>query len=291
MKNVRLRTAARTMNSPAVRGYAVTLAFALQLVVGGRALADDEKHDPLILAAVPDSSASPTQLTIMGENFGTLKPAVTLESIPLKVVTFGSTTVTALLPAGLAPGSYLLTLQRNGQKQNTAEFEVALGAIGPKGDRGDPGAPGPPGPAGPSGPAGPVGPTGPQGPEGAPGAGASDVFSVTGPSVGLRILPKIVATLDVPAGEYWIVFTSTVTNTTGDILNPTDTIACSIAGVGSLNMVRLGQDANQAVMTLQGVATFGAPTSIDVTCEGSTLFFSGRSDNNVLTALKVGAIH
>ncbi len=279
------------MKSPAVRGYAVIFAFALQLVVMGRALADDQKHDPLILAAVPDSSVSPTQLTIMGENFGTLKPAVTLDSIPLTVVNFGSTSVTALLPAGLTPGSYLLTLQRNGQKQNTAEFDVALGAIGPKGEKGDPGALGPAGPAGPSGPTGPVGPTGPQGPEGAPGAGASDVFSVTGPSVSLRIFAKSVATLDVPAGEYWIVFTSTVTNTTGDILNPTDTIACSIAGVGSPNSVRLGQDANQGVMALQGVAAFGAPTSIDVTCQGSTIFFSGRSDNNVLTALKVGAIH
>ena len=54
------------------------------------------------------------------------------------------------------------------------------------------------------------------------------VYSVTGPSVGLRILARDVATLDVPAGQYWIVFTSTVTNTTSDIINPTDTIGCAI---------------------------------------------------------------
>ena len=279
------------MKSRAIRGHAVALAFALQIDVMGRALADDEKHDPLILAAVPDSSASPTQLTIMGENFGTLKPTVTLDSIPLAVVSFGSTSVTALLPAGLTPGSYLLMLQRNGQKQNTAEFDVALGAIGPKRREGRSGAPGPAGPAGPSGPAGPVGPTGPQGPEGAPGAGASDVFSVTGPSVGLRILAQSVATLDVPAGDYWIVFASTVTNTTADLLNPTVTIACSIVGVGSRNSIQLGPDVNQGVMTLQGVASFVAPTTIDVRCQGSVIRFSGQSDNNVLTALKVGAIH
>ena len=125
------------------------------------------------------------------------------------------------------------------------------------------------------------------------------VYSVTGPSVGLRILARDVATLNVPAGQYWIVFTSTVTNTTSDLLNPTDTIGCAIVGVGSPNTVgvgppntvRLGPDANQAVMVLQAVANFSAPTTITVRCQGFTLQFSGRSENNVLTALDVGSIH
>jgi len=43
-------------------------------------------------------------------------------------------------------------------------------------------------------------------------------------------------------------------------------------------------------MVLQAVATFAAPTTIKVGCQGFTLRFSGRSDDNVLTALKVGAI-
>jgi hypothetical protein len=73
-------------------------------------------------------------------------------------------------------------------------------------------------------------------------------------------------------------------------LEPTDTIGCAIAGVGSPNSVRLGPDANQAVMALQGVANFTAPTTITVGCSGFTLRFSGQSDNNVLTALKVDAI-
>jgi len=50
-------------------------------------------------------------------------------------------------------------------------------------------------------------------------------------------------------------------------------------------------DANQAVMSLQAVATFAAPATIAVNCSGFVLQFSGSSDNNVLTALKVGAIH
>lgn len=153
---------------------------------------------------------------------------------------------------------------------------------------------GPQGPLGPQGPQGPLGQQGPQGPQGAPGtpgSGSSDVYSTTGPSVGLRILPQVVATLNVPAGQYWIMFTSTLINTTSDILNPTDTIGCAIVGVGSPNSVRLGPDANQAVMALQEVANFSAPTTITVGCSGFTLRFSGQSDNNVLTALKVGAIH
>jgi len=100
-----------------------------------------------------------------------------------------------------------------------------------------------------------------------------------------------VATLDVPAGQYWITFTSTVTNTTADLISPTDTIGCAIAGVGSLNTVRLRPDDNQAVMALQAVANFTAPTTIRVRCAGAFANFSGHSDNNVLTALKVGTIH
>jgi hypothetical protein len=150
---------------------------------------------------------------------------------------------------------------------------------------------GPQGPVGPQGPQGSQGLQGPQGVPGTPGSGSSDVYSITGPSVGLRIIFQDVATLNVPAGQYWIMFTSTVTNTTADLINPTDTIGCAIVGVGSVNTVRLGPDANQAVMALQTVASFSAPTTITVGCAGFTLQFSGHSDNNVLTALKVGAIH
>jgi len=260
--------------------------LALLAVTLAAAFADDQK--PVILSALPDATVNPTQLTITGNNLGGGKPLVTLDSIRLLVATFTATSVTALLPVGLKPGSYLLILQPNGEdnENKAATFEVAIGAAGPKGDKGDPGIPGAPGlPGAP----GAQGPPGPQGPPGA--GGSSDVYSVTAPSLSLRILPKQVAALSVPAGQYWIVFTSTLTNTTLDILNPTDTIACSIVGLSSPNTVRLGPDANQAVMSLQAVATFAAPATIAVSCSGFVLQFSGSSDNNVLTALKVGAIH
>jgi hypothetical protein len=202
---------------------------------------------PVIIAALADSSVNPTQLTITGQNLGTAKPFVTLDSLPLVVASFTSTTVTVWLHAGLNPGSYLLTLEPNGHSAKVVKFEVALGAIGPKGDKGDTGAPGPVGPAGPSGPRGPQG-----------ADGSSDVYSITVQSVDLRILGRQVAALTVPAGQYWIMFTSTLTNTTSDPVNPTDTIACSFVGLGSPNTVRLGPDANQAVMAPRE-SSAGAP--------------------------------
>jgi hypothetical protein len=107
----------------------------------------------------------------------------------------------------------------------------------------------------------------------------------------LRILAKPVATLSVPAGNYWIMFTSTVSNTTADLTHPIDAISCGFVNIGSQNTVVLGTDANQTMMALQSVATFTTPTSIIVNCAGSSVFFSGQSANNVLVALKVGAIH
>ena len=269
---------------PSRRNWAKMLAAVALLHLGVIVLfADEEDHKPVIIAAMPDASVNPTQLTITGQNLGNSKPLVTLDSFPLLVTGFTSTIVTVWLPKGLKPGSYLLTLEPDGHSERPAEFDVALGAMGPKGDKGDTGA---------SGPAGPLGPPGAQGPPGPPGTGgSSDVYSITVQSVGLRILPQQVAALTVPAGQYWITFTSTLTNTTSDPVNPTDSIACSVVGLGSPNTVRLGPDANQAVMALQSVATFAAPATIAVNCAGFTLRFSGRSDNNVLTALKVGAIH
>lgn len=212
------------------------------------AFAEQDDAQPVIMAVVPDSSARPTQLTIVGRNLSSgARPQVTFESNLLNVVTFTSTVVTTSLPANVMPGSYRLTLVPHPGGKRTARFDVALGAVGPKGNNGVPGAPGPPGPSG------PVGPPGSQGPPGPAGAGgASDVYSVSTPSVGLRILAEEVASLAVPAGQYWVLFTSTVTNTTSDLLNPTDTIGCAFVGLpGTPTQIRLGPDANQGTMALQ----------------------------------------
>jgi hypothetical protein len=112
----------------------VLLHFAATVV-----LADEEDRNPVIVAAMPDSSVNPTQLKISGQNLGASKPLVTLDSVPLSVVGVTSAIVTVWLHAGLKPGSYRLTLEPNGHSERLAEFDVALGAIGPKADRGDPG--------------------------------------------------------------------------------------------------------------------------------------------------------
>jgi len=146
------------MNRRGVCVYALAPGAALQLCLP-LALAQDEPK-VATLAAVPNSSTAPTKLTITGLHLGTAKPLVALDGTSLTVASFTSTAVTALLPPGLVPGSYLLTLEPNGYNSKVADFDVALGAIGPKGDKGDPGPPGPVGPVGPVGPAGAQGPPG-----------------------------------------------------------------------------------------------------------------------------------
>lgn len=108
-------------------------------------------------------------LLIFGENFawaGDLDPQVTLAGDPLVVTGFTDSQITAELPAGLIPGSYLLTVSRGPGPLRNDDFEVTLGAVGPQGATGPPGAQGPQGPAGPAGPQGPQGPPGPPGPPG-----------------------------------------------------------------------------------------------------------------------------
>ena len=288
------------------------IALALVLTVASPfAVQSVDAAKPVIFS----SSTTATQLTINGSDLAPGVASVLLGSYgPLTVNSQSPTQIVVTLPGGLTPGDYVLSLKiakgrGNGDRAddgNVDESVVTIGAVGPVGPPGPIGPMGVPGSTGATGPQGPVGPVGatgsvgppgpqgspgPQGPPGPSGSGASDVYSVTVPSAGLRIVSREVVALDVPAGQYWIAFTSTVTNTTSDILNPTDTVGCAIVGAGSSNLVRLGPDANQSVMALQAVASFGAPATISVRCAGSTLNFSGQSNNNVLTALRVGAIH
>src|SRR5437870_4599991 len=92
------------------RGSGLLTAAALLQAAMGSALAGNDDIVPVIIAAIPDFPANPTQLTIRGENLGSLKPFVTLDAMSLVVSSYTPTSVTAWLPAGLSPGSYLLTL-------------------------------------------------------------------------------------------------------------------------------------------------------------------------------------
>ena len=113
-----------------------------------------------------------TAITIAGNGFGSTVPKVTLGTSELTVTQFSETSITATLPAGIAAGGYLVTVEKR-PFHLTAIFEAAIGQIGPtgaQGPSGSNGAQGPAGQTGQTGPAGAPGPTGPIGPVG-PAAG------------------------------------------------------------------------------------------------------------------------
>ncbi len=124
---------------------------------------------PVITAVTTDYQVDPPTITIAGKYLGSVTPTVTLDGMPLVVVTYTSTQVTALLPANLAPGSYQLVLT-NHTLQLQAAFDATIGAAGPEGPTGPAGPAGSPGPAGVPGATGGMGLTGPAGPQGTPGA-------------------------------------------------------------------------------------------------------------------------
>jgi len=126
-------------------------------------------------------STTTNQIAITGANFGISTPLISLDGIPLTVLSWTATAVSAATPSSLAAGSYELDLT-NSQTQQMGIFSVTVGAVGPEGPAGQAGPAGPQGPpgtAGMQGPAGPPGSTGatgvpgPQGPPGVPGAQGS----------------------------------------------------------------------------------------------------------------------
>lgn len=156
--------------------------IALLVAAAGPGMGADGDHpQPVILSASADSQL--VVLTIGGQNFGDQPPVISLDSMPLVVTAATATQALALLPPGLLPGSYSLTLARgtppgDGQEDHpstgdVAVFDVTLGAvgpIGPRGEKGDTGNTGPQGLQGPPGPQGATGATGAQGPQGSVGA-------------------------------------------------------------------------------------------------------------------------
>lgn len=68
-------------------------------------------------------------VTIVGMNFGDDVPSVTLGGIELVVQTSTSESIVAELPAGLAVGSYLLTVSRGPATTQTSDFELTIGEV------------------------------------------------------------------------------------------------------------------------------------------------------------------
>jgi len=125
----------------------------------------DNLLPPKVNAASADAALS--TLTVKGANFGTALPALSLGGYGnLQVLSHADTLITARLPPGVLPGSYLLTLSVNNK---TNESWVALGGTGPPGPIGPAGPQGAIGLQGATGPTGAAGPAGPPGPSGALG--------------------------------------------------------------------------------------------------------------------------
>jgi hypothetical protein len=166
---------------------------------------------------ITSATVEDTTITIRGANFGEVEPYVTLDGMPLQILSSTPSEVLASLPE-LAPGTYLLMLARNPAQAQFFLFDVTIGAVGPQGDKGDRGDPGPEGPRGepgPQGPPGPPGPTGERGPQGERGPmGPTGAQGPAGPPGPAAAIPdpedtelgsvrwvSIVASIP-PAGKY-----------------------------------------------------------------------------------------
>jgi Collagen triple helix repeat (20 copies)/IPT/TIG domain len=299
--NLKVVVLCGTMLLPAVV-LSLALGFAGSPLTMAQSSSQGDKK-PLIISVVPDFISNPTQLTIAGLSFGETKPIVTLNSIPVEVVTFTPTLVTVLVPGNTPPGVYLLTLTstRNSDTNDAAEFDVTLGAVGPKGDKGDVGPQGPPGPVGPAGssgppgvqgPVGPVGPQGPQGLQGPPGAsGTSHAFQsstgVNGQLVGdLSGAGLDVLSLSVPAGNYVVLGNVVLFNLDPDQQRAVCKFDTSPASTASVELGGL-QDTSETTLSLHDVTSLPSPGNITLHCQGFKVSFM----NAVITAIKVDAIN
>jgi hypothetical protein len=138
----------------------VVLTIAVGLSISTRSFA--APAPPVMTSVTVDAGL--TTLTIKGTGFGTSGAVVTLGNTgSLTITSQTDTLITATLPAGVAPGSYLLSLSAGG---NSNEFWVAIGTQGPIVNQNVT--------IGTQGPSGPAGPAGPQGPPG-PGLGAGTI--------------------------------------------------------------------------------------------------------------------
>src|SRR5579884_1216773 len=105
----------------------------LALCSAASVIADVTPALPVIDSTEVDNSLQ--QITIAGDNFGTVAPGVWLNNVPLKLITYTNTEVTAFLPKNLAAGDYLLAVS-NTKSKLFGFFMATVGAVGPQGPAG-----------------------------------------------------------------------------------------------------------------------------------------------------------
>ena len=205
---------------------ALTTGVALMLTAGATAVA---AQDASLVISSASFDAAHDRLCIKGENFGTASrnggvaaPYVTIDRVPMAVLSASTSQVDVALSRTFPPGSYLLTVARGNGQGQASSFFVTIGGqgpAGPQGPMGEPGAKGPEGPAGLQGlqgadgprgadgqaggvgPVGPIGPSGPVGPQGAPGVSGYEIVSASTHSANLASGDVLSARAACPAGK------------------------------------------------------------------------------------------
>src|ERR1700730_14889833 len=92
----------------------ISRAMTLALFSPSQCLFADEDPSFTLMASIQATTVDTAhqQITIAGKGFGTAKPTVSIDNIPLNVISYTDTAITAFLPPNLASGSYLLIVSR-----------------------------------------------------------------------------------------------------------------------------------------------------------------------------------
>src|SRR5450755_2505598 len=144
-------------------GRLAVLGFALVAMAAGA------QAPPIIYSAILDTSKTPNQLNLVGNNFSPFgnNPQVTFDGTTLPLASYGNSAITAIMSGTVYPtGTYDVLITAGSLV--SSPFGVAIGhgppePPGPQGPAGPQGSGGPTGPKGADGPAGPQGPAGPKG--------------------------------------------------------------------------------------------------------------------------------
>ena len=136
----------------------ITMPSKILLVLSLVSALANPAHAAVTLPAIKNTAIDGTAMTIQVINFPSGPLTVKFNNSTVSATyDQAAQTISATVPAGLDPRTYLLAIDKSGNP--LAWADVTIGAAGP---------PGPSGPQGPAGATGPQGPQGPPGPEGAP---------------------------------------------------------------------------------------------------------------------------
>lgn len=294
-------------------------ALLLTLVIGSSVMvlpAAAQSNNAAVINSVTVGYApntSPNQITINGVNFGTQPPTVRLRGVALALVSRTAIKIVATLPAGITPGTYLLSVSpaRSNNRDDdddddnpkTVLFNVAIGAVGAQGPAGTAGAqgltgangaPGTPGATGLTGTPGtpgaqgPAGVPGAQGPQGAPGT-TVDLSAVLARLAALEASADGRAYITNPNSDSVSIINTAINLIVGTVAvavgNFPSGVAVNPAGTrvyvanSSDDSVSIIDTATNAV--IGAIAVGDAPSGVAINPAGSRIYVINNGSNNV----------